>query len=541
MAETHKDNLGNVVTTGNPNTVSEGHSHDHSHEDLSDVSVVGGDNVSFIEEYKKLTAFNEEEYLDRLRMQYEADLQREKEERHRAEVEARQYALQEFNALGQRLMSMVPQHSVLGKTKRFKDGGYIDTVASKESNKNYTLRNKESSAYGKYQFLPKTFSGLNKKYGNGSWNINNPLDQERAMYHFTKENISYLRNNKIPVNEKTLRMTHFLGPEGMRYFYNVWKNNPNASVNEGLHPSNRQAVIAQNKALLNRNPTVGSLFNDLTKGMSSTREVVLRNPDGGSAVFKPQASNGSSTVDNFSWNFKVADSYKKTFNVKNLNQNILGYLNTLEPKYQNMIVGTSGNDRSHSKGSRHYSNNAVDLGWNADLWNRVVTDPKRLEYGIILIDPNHGSGKHIHMSWGKGKENGIDVWMEARRNPYYSKNGAYHDHKIITQGIRSTVGADGVRRWYDDAGGEVGGIEAGPYNPNRSDTKFELFHTLGQNPNMLLSDKGRQQAMMYETLLNREKQITQDTKPQINGFSYNDFINNFTAFVPKAKHVSSVR
>lgn len=114
---------------------------------------------------------------------------------------------------------------------------------------------------------------------------------------------------------------------------------------------------------------------------------------------------------------------KKSNAVKldNLNPALLNYISGLEPEYQNMILATSGNDSKHSKNSRHYSNNAIDLRYNKILFDRIATDPNRLKSGITLLDPNHGTAPHIHISVGNGKENTNDVWM----NPYSDKTKQY--------------------------------------------------------------------------------------------------------------------
>ena len=109
------------------------------------------------------------------------------------------------------------------------------------------------------------------------------------------------------------------------------------------------------------------------------------------------------------WNKKAA-----SVNVANLNTNIIQYLDTLPQGIQDRILATSGNDSGHAKTSRHYSNRAIDLRFDQDVWNHIEKDPNRLKYGLTLIDPNHGSGKHIHLSHGDGSENTKDIWM----NPY---------------------------------------------------------------------------------------------------------------------------
>lgn len=109
------------------------------------------------------------------------------------------------------------------------------------------------------------------------------------------------------------------------------------------------------------------------------------------------------------WNKKAS-----SVNVANLNSNIIQYLDKLPQSVQDRILATSGNDSVHLKTSRHYSNSAIDLRYDDEVWKHIEKDPNRLKYGLTLLDPDHGSAKHIHLSYGDGKENHNDVWM----NPY---------------------------------------------------------------------------------------------------------------------------
>ena len=123
------------------------------------------------------------------------------------------------------------------------------------------------------------------------------------------------------------------------------------------------------------------------------------------------------------WNWGVKDS---NVNVSGLNSNILSYLNTLEPEFQKEILATAGSDGKHTDNSRHYNNNAVDLRLNQDLYNRIEKDPLRLKYGITLVNPNHGSAPHIHLSYGNGSENKMDVWIDPfSENAKSIINGEY--------------------------------------------------------------------------------------------------------------------
>lgn len=86
-------------------------------------------------------------------------------------------------------------------------------------------------------------------------------------------------------------------------------------------------------------------------------------------------------------------------NLKNIDKNLMGYINTLPEEMQKEVLVTSGNDSdAHSKTSWHYHNKAVDLRYSHKLYNYMATDPNRVKYQISLYNPNHGTGKHLHLS-----------------------------------------------------------------------------------------------------------------------------------------------
>lgn len=122
-----------------------------------------------------------------------------------------------------------------------------------------------------------------------------------------------------------------------------------------------------------------------------------------------------STKPTLTWKWKAKHNNVK---LDGLDQNIIGYLNTLESKYQNLILATSGKGGKHAKHSRHFSGSAVDLRVHNkknpledDLYKRIYKDPVRLQYGITLLDPRHGTASHLHLSTGEGSENLKDVWL----------------------------------------------------------------------------------------------------------------------------------
>src|SRR5690606_33105284 len=119
---------------------------------------------------------------------------------------------------------------------------------------------------------------------------------------------------------------------------------------------------------------------------------------------------------------KWAKKYKTT-DLSKLDPQIIKYLGTLPAHLQSKILITATSDGKHSKNSLHYSNRAVDIRFDKELWDYVSKDPKRHEVGLTLIDPNHGNAPHIHLSNAKGtkKEWWAEIDPEGRRKVYEQK------------------------------------------------------------------------------------------------------------------------
>lgn len=113
----------------------------------------------------------------------------------------------------------------------------------------------------------------------------------------------------------------------------------------------------------------------------------------------------------------------KTTKLDKLDPKIIEYLGTLPPNLQQKFLITATSDGSHSKKSLHYSNKAVDMRYDDELWNYISKDPKRHEYGLTLINPDHGTAKHIHLSNAKGTKNEWwgEVDTEGRKKVYETK------------------------------------------------------------------------------------------------------------------------
>lgn len=113
----------------------------------------------------------------------------------------------------------------------------------------------------------------------------------------------------------------------------------------------------------------------------------------------------------------------KDISVSGLDPKITNYLGSLPPDLQQEILITATSGGKHTKGSLHYNNRAVDLRFSEKLWDYIKSDPARHEAGLTLIDPDHGTAKHIHLSnaLGTKKEFYGEIDPEGRRNIYQQK------------------------------------------------------------------------------------------------------------------------
>lgn len=119
---------------------------------------------------------------------------------------------------------------------------------------------------------------------------------------------------------------------------------------------------------------------------------------------------------------KWAKKYKTT-SLSRLDPKITEYLGTLPPELQKKFRITATSDGSHSKKSLHYSNKAVDMSYDQEVWDYISKDPRRHEFGLTLINPDHGTAKHIHLSNAKGTQNEWwgEIDQEGRRKVYETK------------------------------------------------------------------------------------------------------------------------
>ena len=88
-------------------------------------------------------------------------------------------------------------------------------------------------------------------------------------------------------------------------------------------------------------------------------------------------------------------------NIKNLHPNLISFANVVSQTFPGVVL-TSGNDNRHMKGSKHYSNKAIDIGANSSneksylqLKKYLKSNPSiKKQFGIEdIID----EGNHIHI------------------------------------------------------------------------------------------------------------------------------------------------
>lgn len=214
-----------------------------------------------------------------------------------------------------------------------------------------------------------------------------------------------------------------------------------------------------------------------------------------------QVKNGGRNAEPTStFKIRVKDT---SVNIKDIDQNLIGYINTLPEDIQKEVLVTSGNDSdAHSKKSWHYHNKAVDLRYSHKLYNYMATDPNRIKYRISLYNPNHGTGKHLHLSHigEEGVKNGAkehtkDVFLnvyspEAQEYLRDPKNDKFEELKKIamsygSQAYKGSVGVDSVAGSYgvwEDVSYK-NDFETGSYGENiyNDSSHFTQYNDLSHN------------------------------------------------------------
>lgn len=96
----------------------------------------------------------------------------------------------------------------------WEDPSYYASIRSAESGGNDGAVNRMSGATGRYQFMPKTWAGMMRRYPTLGLSVNgrtDPDQQERAIKAFTRDNAKSLERQGVGVTKGTLYAAHFLG------------------------------------------------------------------------------------------------------------------------------------------------------------------------------------------------------------------------------------------------------------------------------------------------------------------------------------------
>lgn len=97
-------------------------------------------------------------------------------------------------------------------------------------------------------------------------------------------------------------------------------------------------------------------------------------------------------------NIKTSDGEAKDFS--STDPGLAKYIYDLPKNIQDLITLTSATGGPNDKRvnpKAHTSGKALDLRFNQELYDYLVNDPKLKELGIKIPNPNHGTGKHIHI------------------------------------------------------------------------------------------------------------------------------------------------
>lgn len=155
--------------------------------------------------------------------------------------------------------------------------------------------NKDTQAFGKYQFLPSTWNdsikklskqeridlGLQpvdkdtlKKYKDGDKNLSMVLPspvQQREVYRrvYLPESLTQLEKNKVAITPQNAYIAHHFGPNAAPGIAKAIANDPNITMEEalaagGYSPAKIKQVISENN-LSNNRGTGGGYFNDISK------------------------------------------------------------------------------------------------------------------------------------------------------------------------------------------------------------------------------------------------------------------------------------
>lgn len=129
---------------------------------------------------------------------------------------------------------------------------YYSKVSGAESGGKNDAKNPNGSALGQWQFVEKTWEGLNKKYNLGYTleDRKNPEKAKVAMELFTKENENIIQPVLgREINDTDRYLGHFLGGYGAKTFLQALNDKPDLPVNLIVSPN----VMNSNKNVLYNN------------------------------------------------------------------------------------------------------------------------------------------------------------------------------------------------------------------------------------------------------------------------------------------------
>lgn len=110
-----------------------------------------------------------------------------------------------------------------------------------------------------------------------------------------------------------------------------------------------------------------------------------------------------------------------------------------------VLVTDTYHSDAHGVHSRHYNNNAVDLRFSQSLYDWSLTPEGsawRKQNSITLLDPNHGTAKHLHFSFGTGSENLEDVSGLYGPDEHSSEYHAHTEENSLSKWYAPTIAPD---------------------------------------------------------------------------------------------------
>lgn len=165
-------------------------------------------------------------------------------------------------------------------------------------------------------------------------------------------------------------------------------------------------------------------------------------------------------------------------NISDLHSNLTSYFKTLPTHIWERLVVTSTDGGKHAKNSAHYRNQAIDFGYDQEVWDYVANDPNRLKYNVNLIDPNHGTAPHFHFSTGSPADQENDVF-KGDKSSFKMYSYASPEFEIHANMISSGVtGGEYNMPYIDEASMEKYYADNNFQNQMR-DIHYERFNTYG--------------------------------------------------------------